>query len=43
LTALDKIIVFLINSYDSFYQCMGEFLIRGGLAAVITVRATSQP
>lgn len=37
LTVLDKIIIFVIDSYKSFYLCIFEFLIRGGLAAIITI------
>ena len=37
LTGLEKIIVFLIDSYKSFYLCVFQLLIRAALAAVIAV------
>ncbi|KIM27005.1 hypothetical protein M408DRAFT_176396 [Serendipita vermifera MAFF 305830] len=40
LTALNKIIVFVIDVYQSFYLCLFQFLIRGGLAGIIALTKT---
>ena len=41
LTGVENIIVFVIDTYQAFYLCVFQLLIRAGLAGAITVKLLS--